>query len=200
MAGLLFRHLVVGGYRCLSTCRQLPLVRKSLLELGELPQTRPCWPQAGSWRCYSSTTSGDGEESEGGKEEGGKSGREEEESESEKEENAEDVVSEDGEELGLEMLPLPRHHAIAPVNIPSVFPEVPVLPISRNPLFPRFVKMLEVKLGNEVHSDDRYKSNGTLLDIRQGTNRVDSTEGEALATLCWCIFEERRQVSAGYRH
>lgn len=53
---------------------------------------------------------------------------------------------EDCESLDLEMLPLARHHAIAPVNIPDHFPEVPVLPISRNPLFPRFVKMLEVCL------------------------------------------------------
>ena len=51
---------------------------------------------------------------------------------------------EDGESLDLEMLPLARHHDIAPVNIPDHFPEVPVIPISRNPLFPRFVKMLEV--------------------------------------------------------
>lgn len=49
------------------------------------------------------------------------------------------------EHLDLEILPVPRHHAIAPVDVPNLFPGVPVLPISRNPLFPRFVKMLEAR-------------------------------------------------------
>ncbi len=39
-----------------------------------------------------------------------------------------------------------RQHAIAPVSVPENFPEVPVLPVSRNPIFPRFVRMLEVRL------------------------------------------------------
>lgn len=151
MASLLLRHLVVGGCRRLSTCKQFPFAGKTLLELRELPQTRPFWPQAGlrgSWRYFTSSTGG-GEESEGGKdkEEGEKDDGEEEGGghDGEKPEDGED-----GEGLGLEMLPVPRHHAIAPVNIPDVFPEVPVLPISRNPLFPRFVKMLEVMVASGI--------------------------------------------------
>ena len=33
---------------------------------------------------------------------------------------------------------------LAPITIPDVLPEIPVLAVSRNPLFPRFVKMIEV--------------------------------------------------------
>ena len=36
--------------------------------------------------------------------------------------------------------------ALAPVAIPDIFPEVPVLPISRHPIFPKYVKMLEVRI------------------------------------------------------
>ena len=36
--------------------------------------------------------------------------------------------------------------ALAPITIPDVLPEIPVLAVSRNPLFPRFVKMVEVSI------------------------------------------------------
>ena len=38
----------------------------------------------------------------------------------------------------------PNLGALAPITIPDVLPEIPVLAVSRNPLFPRFVKMVEV--------------------------------------------------------
>lgn len=109
--------------------------------------TQPCWSTGRHqetrrrWYACSSGDEGDGGSGEGEGEEvqGG------EESDGEGNEGeGEEETSEDNE-LGLEMLPIPRHHAIAPVNIPDLFPEVPVLPIPRNPLFPRFVKMLEVR-------------------------------------------------------
>ena len=34
--------------------------------------------------------------------------------------------------------------ALTPLQIPEVFPKVPVIAINRNPVFPRFVKMIEV--------------------------------------------------------
>ena len=34
--------------------------------------------------------------------------------------------------------------ALAPVNIPDFFPRLPLIAVSRNPLFPKFVKMIEV--------------------------------------------------------
>lgn len=147
MAALIVRSLLFGGSRQFSTCVQAPLVRKTLYSGLELPQTHLCSSRSRILdlrdirRWFSSSS---GEES-GGEEGGGsKNDGKEEGVESDKEEQQEE--DEEGEELGLGMLPIPRHHAIAPVNIPEVFPEVPVLPISRNPLFPRFVKMLEVKL------------------------------------------------------
>lgn len=38
----------------------------------------------------------------------------------------------------------PAAGALTQVIVPDVFPEVPVLPVHRNPVFPRFVKMMEV--------------------------------------------------------
>jgi hypothetical protein len=40
--------------------------------------------------------------------------------------------------------PLPTMNALAPIQIPDVFPKVPLVAVARNPLFPRFVKMLEI--------------------------------------------------------
>ncbi|KAE8631869.1 hypothetical protein XENTR_v10001340 [Xenopus tropicalis] len=38
--------------------------------------------------------------------------------------------------------------ALAPLMVPEVFPNVPVIAVSRNPVFPRFVKIIEVKNPN----------------------------------------------------
>lgn len=54
------------------------------------------------------------------------------------------VEKEEEDEEQLELGPA-QHRAIAPVTVPKWLPEVPVLTVTRNPLFPRFVKMLEVK-------------------------------------------------------
>ena len=35
-------------------------------------------------------------------------------------------------------------NALAPLTVPDFFPEVPVIPVKRNPVFPRFIKMIEV--------------------------------------------------------
>ena len=39
----------------------------------------------------------------------------------------------------------PITNALAPIQVPDVFPKVPLIAIARNPLFPRFIKMIEVK-------------------------------------------------------
>jgi len=39
----------------------------------------------------------------------------------------------------------PTQGALASTAVPEVFPVVPVIPVQRNPVFPRFVKMLEVR-------------------------------------------------------
>ena len=48
--------------------------------------------------------------------------------------------------------PDPSQGALAQVVVPDVFPEVPLLPVHRNPVFPRFVKMLEVTENNMYSS------------------------------------------------
>lgn len=40
----------------------------------------------------------------------------------------------------------PSLGALAQVVVPDVFPEVPLLPVHRNPVFPRFIKMMEVHM------------------------------------------------------
>lgn len=45
---------------------------------------------------------------------------------------------EDSEEV------VPSNRAVTTVTVPKWLPDVPLLTISRNPVFPRFVKMLEV--------------------------------------------------------
>lgn len=143
---LFFRVLVVGGYKRLYNSRPVSSFSRTFCSTGrnqnvKVPSIPSLYSSYLSSRCRgrrefsSSGKENDGDEgsSEGGEEEEG--------SESEGEDK-----SEDGEDLGLETLPASRHHDIAPVNIPDNFPEVPILPITRNPLFPRFVKMLEVGL------------------------------------------------------
>ena len=77
--------------------------------------------------CYSTSSSDGGGEEDGGEGEGGESeGREEEEEET--------------------VRHLHQQFALTPVSVPDIFPEVPVLPVSRNPIFPKFVKMLEVRV------------------------------------------------------
>jgi Lon-like ATP-dependent protease len=40
--------------------------------------------------------------------------------------------------------PDPTQGVLTQIAVPDVFPEVPLIPVHRNPVFPRFVKMLEV--------------------------------------------------------
>jgi len=57
-----------------------------------------------------------------------------------KKDDGAEVVVEDKEGAKVD----PSLGALAQVVVPDVFPEVPLLPIHRNPVFPRFVKMMEV--------------------------------------------------------
>ena len=107
----------------------------------------------GGWECsgnrghlyYNTSSGGGGEDGEGEGEEG--------EGEGEGENGSEGQGQE--EDLGRELVQkvLHQQYALAPVAIPDVFPEVPLLPVSRNPIFPKFVKMLEVR----VHLFCNYK-------------------------------------------
>lgn len=47
-------------------------------------------------------------------------------------------------------LPIPSLVALAPLQIPDFLPRVPVIAINRNPLFPFFIKMLEINDKNQI--------------------------------------------------
>ncbi|XP_065352097.1 lon protease homolog, mitochondrial isoform X1 [Cloeon dipterum] len=52
---------------------------------------------------------------------------------------------EEAEEAGVEDEDYPSHHSLpTTVTVPEVWPHVPVIAISRNPVFPRFIKMIEI--------------------------------------------------------
>lgn len=38
----------------------------------------------------------------------------------------------------------PNITALTPMTVPEVFPNVPLIPVTRNPVFPRFIKIIEV--------------------------------------------------------
>ena len=59
-----------------------------------------------------------------------------------------DVDTHDEEEEELDLVPHPfsrRSASPAEVTVPEDFPEVPILALSRQPLFPKFVRILEVR-------------------------------------------------------
>lgn len=60
---------------------------------------------------------------------------------------APEIVTDDG--------PTPMNFpmgALTTMSVPDVFPNIPVIAISRNPVFPRFVKMIEVSLCHSICS------------------------------------------------
>lgn len=65
--------------------------------------------------------------------------------------NKNDPPSDDGSDIKDET-PLFNQHLPATVAVPEVWPQVPVIAINRNPVFPRFIKLLEI-------------SNPTLIDL-----------------------------------
>lgn len=40
----------------------------------------------------------------------------------------------------------PQMTALTPMMVPDVFPNVPLIAVSRNPVFPRFIKIIEVRM------------------------------------------------------
>ena len=81
---------------------------------------------------------GDGED-----EEESTSGSDEGEETSDDEDSDSSSASEDNESLEAEALPVSKHRALATIRVPDFFPNVPILPISRSPIFPRLARMLE---------------------------------------------------------
>ena len=134
MAGRAVRLLLLGGSVTRSSLLLAPAgrARPGLVGLpGVLGQwcRGPGWRQGGVCRYCSELNGGEGEGE--GEESGAESGGEE----------------SDVDEMSLEAInPISHQHAIASVAIPDNLPEVPVLAVTRNPIFPKFVKMLEVSV------------------------------------------------------
>uniref|UniRef100_A0A8C4DZS5 Lon protease homolog, mitochondrial n=1 Tax=Dicentrarchus labrax TaxID=13489 RepID=A0A8C4DZS5_DICLA len=70
----------------------------------------------------------------------------------------------------------PQMTALTPMMVPEVFPNVPLIAVSRNPVFPRFIKIIEVRMifsiscSNEsdvVESLDAIYSTGTFVQIHE---------------------------------
>ena len=99
--------------------------------------------------CRASSSSSGGDEGEGGEEKPAGEGQE---------------SAEGDGSLGL-ITPIVKQYALAPVSIPERFPEVPVLPISRHPIFPRFVKMLEVCLHGKINFEQPMNCHWLLICI-----------------------------------
>ena len=58
----------------------------------------------------------------------------------------------------------PNTMALSPMTVPDFFPHVPLLAISRNPVFPKFIKMIEI-------------SNPKLCDIMRRKVREGGIQG-----------------------
>ena len=79
------------------------------------------------------------------KDQGDGEGKEVEEQEDAKEAEEEEQADILEDEEPMELLPLTRHQALAALNVPKDYPDVPLLPISRSPIFPRLARMMEVR-------------------------------------------------------
>ena len=102
-----------------------------------------------SW--YSTSSLGDGDQGDSDHGDNGKEGIDqlidelgEEKEQGEEAEDRRELDEDEKDHNRLDLGFMSKSHAITPITVPESFPDVPVLTLSRNPLFPRFVKMLEV--------------------------------------------------------
>ena len=72
-------------------------------------------------------------------------------------------------------LVMPSMTQLAPISVPDFFPKVPLIVVSRNPLFPRFIKMIEVSHFNFLFLFIPYLNLLLILclDFRQTTYGLD---------------------------
>ena len=57
----------------------------------------------------------------------------------------------------------PNMMALSPMTVPDYFPNVPLLAVSKNPVFPKFIKMIEVSnptLCNLLRRKVRFRDHG----------------------------------------
>ncbi|XP_078373177.1 lon protease homolog, mitochondrial-like isoform X1 [Oculina patagonica] len=95
-----------------------------------------------------------------------------------KKDDSADVVIEDKAGAKVD----PALGALAQVVVPDVFPEVPLLPVHRNPVFPRFVKMMEI---SDKPLMDLIRVKSRLAQPYAGAflKKEDSNEAETISSL-----------------
>ncbi|KAJ7365796.1 Lon protease mitochondrial [Desmophyllum pertusum] len=76
----------------------------------------------------------------------------------------------------------PSLGALAQVVVPDVFPEVPLLPVHRNPVFPRFVKMMEIS-DKQLMGLIRVKTRLAQPYAGAFLKKEDSNEAETISNL-----------------
>jgi len=89
-----------------------------------------------------------------------------------------DVVIEDQSGVKVD----PSQGALAQVLVPDVFPEVPILPVHRNPVFPRFVKMMEIT-DKDLIELIRVKSRLAQPYAGAFLKKEDGSEAETITSL-----------------
>lgn len=97
-----------------------------------------------------------------------------------------DMMAEGEPEL---LLPDRDSQLPATVAVPDVWPHVPMLAMRRNPLFPRFMKIVEV--GDVLHlallAFYRIYSTFTFLGFQSNHYGLVTSQTEAQSALCWCL-------------
>ncbi len=87
--------------------------------------------------------------------------------------------------------------ALSTQNIPNNFPCVPVIPITGNPLFPKFVKMIEVGLPPPLLGRKALQLLISLCffpkDYRPTPHGCYPAQNEIQPTLRWCFLEKESE-------
>ena len=108
----------------------------------------------------------------------------------------------------------PNMMALSPMTVPDYFPNVPMLAVSRNPVFPKFIKMIEIsnpalcnllrrKVGRLWRDGQRlifvsFFSFTDAICISQHIPWLSSHDsGPSWSSLCRRIHEEERRLRYG---
>lgn len=93
-----------------------------------------------------------------------------------------DMMAEGEPEL---LLPDRDSQLPATVAVPDVWPHVPMLAMRRNPLFPRFMKIVEV--GSHILAFYHIYSTIKFLGFQPNYYGLVTSKTEAQPALCWCL-------------
>lgn len=111
-----------------------------------------------------------------------------------RDDETDEVEGEASDDIGVDLVapPITTEGTVAPISIPEVFPDVPVLTMNRNPLFPRFVKMMEVREPfqcKHVTFSPLPSLLWSLVGHGQGTYGPHSLQSQIGPAIRWCILK-----------